>query len=134
MNLGSIKYVNGIVTQGRGDGCGQYVSSYDILTSENGELFISKGVYSGNTSDGSNRQYSVFESTKAQFVKVIPISWNSHISMRVDALICINDDISSESTLDDTVESENTSVEEVKEVVNNTPKGKKGKKKRSGRK
>ena len=87
MNLGSAKWVDGIVTQGRGNGYGQYVTRYAILTSEDGYSFSSRGVYPGNIGTGSDRQYTVFKPVRAQYVRVVPVAWNNHITMRVDVLV-----------------------------------------------
>ncbi len=87
MNLGSAKWVDGIVTQGRGNGYGQYVSRYAVLTSEDGYSFSSRGVFPGNIDQGNGRQYTVFKPVRAQYVRVVPVSWNNHITMRVDALL-----------------------------------------------
>lgn len=87
MNLGSAKWVDGIVTQGRANGYGQYVTRYAILTSEDGYSFSSRGVYPGNIGDGPGRQYTVFKPVRAQYVRVVPVAWNNHITMRVDVLV-----------------------------------------------
>ena len=87
MNLGSAKWVDGIVTQGRANGYGQYVSRYAVLTSEDGYSFSSQGVYPGNVDASSGRQYTVFKPVRAQYVRVVPVTWNNHITMRVDVLL-----------------------------------------------
>ena len=87
MNLGSPKWVDGIVTQGRAEGHGQYVTRYAILTSEDGYSFSSRGVYPGNIGTGPDRQYTVFKPVRAQYVRVVPVAWNNHITMRVDVLV-----------------------------------------------
>jgi F5/8 type C domain len=44
MNLGSAKWVDGIVTQGGANGYGQYVTRYVVLTSEDSYSFYSQGI------------------------------------------------------------------------------------------
>jgi hypothetical protein len=89
MNLGSVKWVDGIVTQGRGGQWqgGQFVTRYAVLTSEDGYSFSSQGVYPGNLAQGPDLQYTVFKPVRAQFVRVVPVAWNNHITMRVDVLL-----------------------------------------------
>ena len=107
MNLGSPKWVDGIVTQGRHQGalalfcsiycpeslmystgcCQQWVSRYAVLTSEDGFSWSSQGVYPGNIAWGEGLQYTVFKPVRAQYVRVVPVSWNQHITMRVDVLL-----------------------------------------------
>jgi hypothetical protein len=87
MNLGSAKWVDGIVTQGRANGFGQYVTRYAVLTSEDGYSFSSRGVFPGNIDQGQGLQYTVFKPVRAQYVRVVPVAWNNHITMRVDVLL-----------------------------------------------
>lgn len=93
MNLGTVKWVDGIVTQGRANGYGQFVSRYAVLTSEDGYSFSSQGVYPGNIDQGPGRQYTVFKPVRAQFVRVVPVAWNNHITMRVDVLLGSGDSL-----------------------------------------
>ena len=67
--------------------CKQWVSRYAVLTSEDGYSFSSQGVYPGNIAWGQGLQYTVFKPVRAQFVRVVPVAWNGHITMRVDVLV-----------------------------------------------
>ena len=97
MNLGSAKWVDGIVTQGRANGYGQYVTRYAVLTSEDGYSFSSRGVFPGNIDQGQGLQYTVFKPVRAQYVRVVPVAWNNHITMRVDVLLGDGDSLRPEN-------------------------------------
>jgi hypothetical protein len=91
--------VDGIVTQGRKDAA-QWLTLYDIYTSNDQSSWSrvssgenSQGQFPGNI-DNVYNQFSVFSPpVKAQYVKVVPLSWNGHLCMRWSVLIGSGDEV-----------------------------------------
>ena len=73
--------------------CQQWVSRYAVLTSEDGFSWSSQGVYPGNNAWGQGLQYTVFKPVRVQYVRVVPVAWNQHITMRVDVLLGVGDSL-----------------------------------------
>jgi hypothetical protein len=87
IDLGSVKPVNGIYTQGRGDCCSQWVTSYTVQVSNNGSSWSSVGgTYTGN-SDAQSLVTNLFATAvNARYVRIIPQGMNNHMSMRADVI------------------------------------------------
>lgn len=86
-DLGSIKPVNGVITQGRGDCCPQWVTEYEVRVSQNGTDWISMGIFPGN-SDQHTPVTNMFgaQTTSARYVRIYPTNFNGHITMRADVI------------------------------------------------
>ncbi|XP_033123006.1 uncharacterized protein LOC117121804, partial [Anneissia japonica] len=91
-DLGAIKGVIGVITQGRSDGT-QWVTSYKVQYSTDGSVFLpvlgSSGqveIFSAN-SDANTEVRNIFSSVVcAQFIRINPITWYRHISLRFELL------------------------------------------------
>ena len=83
IDLGALKPVTGVVTQGRTD-ADQWVTGYTISTSTDGSTWTpvnSAQKFSGNT-DRNTKVEHVFSSVSALYVRFNVQSWHNHISMR----------------------------------------------------
>merc|ERR1719356_1796341 len=79
--------VNGVVTQGRNDR-NQWVTSYQVSTSVDGDNWKNVGTYTGNK-DRSTKVKSMFPSPEsARCVRISALTWRGHLSMRAAALTC----------------------------------------------
>jgi hypothetical protein len=93
MDLGSVKGVAGIVTQKRGDGGTQYVTSVKVKVSENGSTWSDiDGGKSFSTNISSDdvhyeRHTEFAAAAQARYVRIYPQSWSSHMSMRAGVII-----------------------------------------------
>eukprot|EP01050_Picozoa_sp_SAG11_P025099 SAG11_NODE_5555_length_1526_cov_2.592151_1_plen_440_part_10 len=87
LDLGTIKPVAGIVTQGRGSShTGQYVTMFTIEHSADGIHYTQ---LPGKFDGGAKRKKNFFGSViTARYVKIVVEKWNQHITMRADALVC----------------------------------------------
>ncbi|XP_033100929.1 lactadherin-like, partial [Anneissia japonica] len=91
-DLGSVKRVVGVITQGRSDE-DQWVKTYKVNYSTNGGIFApvlgSNGqveIFSAN-SDENTEVKNIFSSVVyAQFIRINPITWYGHISLRFELL------------------------------------------------
>jgi len=84
--------VMGVVTQGRRD-LNQRVESYSIQTSIDGVTFedYNGGHIFAANSDSDTKVYNEFGiAVTAQYVRFVVVTWDGHISMRADVLICSN--------------------------------------------
>ncbi|XP_033117579.1 uncharacterized protein LOC117117396 [Anneissia japonica] len=93
-DLGSLLMVTGATTQGR-DGSGQWVTSYKVHYSFDGENFKTilnasgqAAVFTGN-SDGNTAVTNMFHiPVYAQYIRINPISWMHRICMRFEVIGC----------------------------------------------
>jgi hypothetical protein len=86
VDMGSIKPVNGIATQGRGDCCDQRVLTYTVLLSMDGSNWFSvPGTFNGNT-DANTVVTNMFGLYHARYVRIYPQTINNHMSMRADVI------------------------------------------------
>ncbi|XP_033118606.1 lactadherin-like, partial [Anneissia japonica] len=91
-DLGSVKRVVGVITQGRSDG-NQWVKTYKVTYSTDGSIFTpvlgSSGqveIFSAN-SDRNTEVKNIFNSVVyAQFIRINPITWQGHVSLRFELL------------------------------------------------
>ncbi|XP_033105774.1 uncharacterized protein LOC117108037 [Anneissia japonica] len=102
VNLGQVKEVTGVITQGRNGNYDQWVTSYEVLYSMDGNnwepVFGSDGqpkAFVGNSDKNTEVTALFFESLTTQYVRIHPLAWNGHISMRFEVLGCaVTDDTS----------------------------------------
>merc|ERR1711953_985769 len=90
--LSEKSHVIGVVTQGRHD-YNQWVKSYSIQTSIDGVTFedYNEGQVFAANSDRDTKVYNQFHTAvAAQYVRLVVVTWDHHVSMRADVLICSN--------------------------------------------
>ncbi|XP_003475300.1 lactadherin isoform X4 [Cavia porcellus] len=97
VDLGSKKQVTGIITQGARDfGHIQYVASYKVAYSDNGISWteykepgaVDSKIFRGNLDNNSHKK-NVFETPfSARYVRVLPVSWQNRITLRLELLGC----------------------------------------------
>ncbi|HLP20435.1 MAG TPA: LamG-like jellyroll fold domain-containing protein, partial [Chitinophagales bacterium] len=86
-DLGSVRPVNGISSQIRGDCCpDQRMGSYTVKTSIDGVTWFDvPGTFNGNPTNGD---YTVvtnwFGQYNARYVRVYPITWGGHLTTRIE--------------------------------------------------
>lgn len=98
-DLGSVRKIGKIATQGRNTSSFQYVKSYRILYSESGNVFSgirdinqNEVVFAGNTDKNSivtNDIPSAGRNIKARYIQVIPIDFRANICMRFELYECV---------------------------------------------
>ncbi|XP_033111515.1 retinoschisin-like [Anneissia japonica] len=94
VDLGTLKNVRGVITQGRNNEM-QWVTSYEVRHSVNGNSFEAitdangqVAEFKGN-SDQDTTVTNIFHNhVYAQFIRIHPISWHNHISLRFEVLGC----------------------------------------------
>jgi hypothetical protein len=85
LDLGSVKPVNGVVTQGRGDAA-QYVTSYTVSTSYDGTTFTPvNGTFTGNTNN-TTAVVNMFGQYHARYVRITVSAYTTFPSMRIDVI------------------------------------------------
>jgi hypothetical protein len=88
IDLGSVKLIGGVVTQGR-NGYDQWVSRIEPLISKDGADFWGLGGVMGANGDQSTKQFNrISQPKEGQFVRIMVKDWFSHISMRAAVLTC----------------------------------------------
>ena len=89
IDLGTLMFVTGIVTQGREPPYAQWVTGYTISTSTDGSTWtpVNGGQqFSGNI-DHSTLVQHMFSSVTARYVRFYVKTWHSQISMRAGVVI-----------------------------------------------
>ncbi|CAK0901714.1 unnamed protein product, partial [Prorocentrum cordatum] len=88
IDLGAAMPISGVVTQGRSD-LDQWVTSYQVEYSVDGELWRDvDGTFAGN-SDRNTVVHGMLPAIKlARYVRVRPLAWHGHMSMRAAVLVC----------------------------------------------
>ncbi|XP_071959436.1 uncharacterized protein [Antedon mediterranea] len=95
-DLSGMKQITGVITQGRRNSI-QYVKTFHISSSLDGvnfDIFVDDScdvmVFTGN-SDTSTAVTNMFpRAIYAQFIRILPLTWNSYISMRFEILGCVD--------------------------------------------
>ncbi|XP_045152438.1 lactadherin isoform X1 [Echinops telfairi] len=97
VDLGSLKRVTGIITQGARDfGYIQYVAAYKVAYSDDAQQWmeykergaVDSRIFPGN-SDNNSHKKNVFETPfKARYVRVLPVAWHNRITLRMELLGC----------------------------------------------
>ncbi|XP_033116614.1 EGF-like repeat and discoidin I-like domain-containing protein 3 isoform X1 [Anneissia japonica] len=112
VDLGKLHEVHGVITQGRNeyiapDGLiwDQWVTSYEILYSVDGNHFqptknsnCQVTNFVGNSDHDTMVTNILSDPVYAQFVRVHPTDWYSHISLRFEVLGCSADKMAEHST------------------------------------
>ncbi|CAH1802618.1 unnamed protein product [Owenia fusiformis] len=92
-DLGKLMQVNGVVTQGR-DGAYQWVTSYKVSYSEDGSSFKKIEKDGNQVFKGNNDRYTPvlnsFKPVQARYIRIHPVTWNEHPSLRFDVTGCYN--------------------------------------------
>ncbi|XP_033117836.1 lactadherin-like, partial [Anneissia japonica] len=96
VDLGKLHKVHGIITQGRNnENFIHWVTSYEIFHSVDGNLFqpirktdcqVTRFV--GNSDQDTNVTNIFPDPVYAQFVRIHPVDWHGHISLRFEVLGC----------------------------------------------
>ncbi|XP_033120771.1 lactadherin-like, partial [Anneissia japonica] len=95
VDLGKLHKVRGVITQGRNKCCLQWVTSYEIFYSVDGNLFqpirnsdcqVTRFV--GNSDQDTTVTNIFTDPVYTQFVRIHPVDWHGHISLRFEVLGC----------------------------------------------
>ncbi|XP_033111516.1 lactadherin-like [Anneissia japonica] len=94
VDLGTLKNVQGVITQGR-NRYNQWVTSYEVRYSVNGNSFEvitdangQVAEFDGNSDQDTTVTNIFYTHVYAQFIRIHPISWHNHISLRFEVLGC----------------------------------------------
>ena len=91
MDLGSVKRIEGVVTQGRA-GDGQYVKSYKVVVSTDSSTWMDVDggtVFAANSAANNVKVENKFGSpVAARYVRIVVQTWQSWLSMRAAVLVC----------------------------------------------
>ncbi|KAI8490945.1 hypothetical protein Bbelb_313640 [Branchiostoma belcheri] len=95
VDLGEMKRVKGTIIQGRQRGSQEWVTSYKLQYSANGKAWTtyagsdgSDMVFTGNTDTNTAVKNLLDNPVDARYVRLYPLSWNNHMSMRMEILGC----------------------------------------------
>ena len=82
--------IESVTTQGRPNGgVRQWVRSYKVSYSQDGTNWLTlPGLYEGNFNRDEKKTNSLPDYTEARFIRLRPIEWFGHISMRFDVTGC----------------------------------------------
>ncbi|XP_033109290.1 lactadherin-like [Anneissia japonica] len=95
VDLGKLHMVRGVITQGRNKCCLQWVTSYEIFYSVDGNLFqpirnsdcqVTRFV--GNSDEDTTVTNIFPDPVYAKFVRIHPTNWHNWISLRFEVLGC----------------------------------------------
>ena len=95
IDLLDAKVVLGVLTQGRTNCCNQYVKSFSVQYStdhqawenvDNGAIFLHNTVDKGKVIE---TRFGTI--VTARYIRIKPLTWNSHISMRADVVLQTNE-------------------------------------------
>ncbi|XP_033117369.1 uncharacterized protein LOC117117232 isoform X1 [Anneissia japonica] len=91
-DIGALTEITGVITQGHYS-YNEWVKSYEVLYSVDGSNFNTiSTVFTGNT-DRDTEITNMFPTpVNAQFIRIRPISWKTHISLRFEVLGCLDVD------------------------------------------
>ncbi|XP_006885237.1 PREDICTED: lactadherin [Elephantulus edwardii] len=97
VDLGTKKRLSGIITQGARDfGTVQYVAAFKVAYSNDGKNWTEyrergsteSKIFHGNFDNNSHKK-NIFETPfEARYVRVLPVSWHNHITLRLELLGC----------------------------------------------
>ncbi|GAB6030548.1 hypothetical protein CHUAL_007413 [Chamberlinius hualienensis] len=94
VNLGKVKEVSGIVTQGH-PYLNEWVSMYKIMYSNDGENWqtitsadYTDEVYIGNFDNKKSVTNKLDRPIHSQYIRLVPLEWNEWISLRLELLGC----------------------------------------------
>jgi len=86
-DLGKVSRVTGVLTQGRQD-YNQWVRKYELLYSNDGVTFTKYGSFQGNEDRNTKVGHVLKPAIAARFIRIHPVSWYGHISMRFGLFGC----------------------------------------------
>ena len=86
VDLETSHIVTGIEIAGRGD-ADQMITKYSVQTSENGISWVDQGTYLGPHHHLIAVKRKLKRAVVATFIRIIPLEFNNHPSMRVDILV-----------------------------------------------
>jgi len=93
MDTGSVQEIQGVATQGRGDGSNEWVSSYTVTMSNDAVSFtaVDGGFeFTGNVGPGDSVVRNNFAAVvTARYVGIDPKTWNGMISMRAGVYVAV---------------------------------------------
>ena len=91
MDAGSVTTINGVVTQGR-HSADQWVTRFAVVASQDGNNWWSVGPSFAGNSDRDTKVTNVFrQSVTARYVRIMPLAWNNHMSLRAGLVVCTGD-------------------------------------------
>jgi len=82
-DLGGVKGIFAVSTQGRGNGV-ERVTKYRLCGSLDGSTFVDIGEFSGNTDDCSVVSHRLSDVVQYRFVRLVPLGYNGYVSLRWD--------------------------------------------------
>ena len=86
MDTGSVQDIQGVGTQGRGDGEPQWVTTYTVSVSSDGSSFTAVdggNVFTGNVDNSNYVVRNNFAAVvTARYLRIEPQTWEQHMSMR----------------------------------------------------
>ena len=85
-DLASMRQVTGVRTGGRPSG-GQWVTSYQIMTSTDGHSWSDAGTYTGN-SDATTIVTRTISPVQARYVRLYVRGYSGYASLRMDVTTC----------------------------------------------
>lgn len=89
VDFGSPRRVTGVLLQGRnGCSCNQWVTSFRVLFSNDGETFYSTPTMEGTFDRDTVARRYLDKPIVARYFRLNPITWNVHITLRFDLLGC----------------------------------------------
>ena len=81
-------FVGGVITQGRLDKYDQWVTEYQVQTSNDGSSWDTIGTFSGNSDRNTKVKHMFAKPVAAKSVRFVVNKWKSHISMRAALVVC----------------------------------------------
>uniref|UniRef100_A0A8C5CSN6 ferroxidase n=1 Tax=Gadus morhua TaxID=8049 RepID=A0A8C5CSN6_GADMO len=89
IELTEVKKITGIITQGaKSMGKEMYIVSFTLEYSEDGVRWTSRTLFIGNTDNNGPVRNYIYPPIFSRFIRVIPTSWKSSITMRMELLGC----------------------------------------------
>ncbi len=86
-DMGSVRPINGVATQGRLDCCNQHVQTYTVQYSSDGSNWFSvPGTFTGNNNQNTVVTNLFTQAVTGRYVRIYPQSYNEHMSMRADII------------------------------------------------
>lgn len=89
VDFGSPRKVTGILLQGRGEGrYHQWVTSFRVLFSDDGQVFYSTPVIEGTFDHDTVARRFFDRPIVARYFRINPVTWFGHVTLRFDLLGC----------------------------------------------
>jgi len=91
VDLGKNAIIRAIATKGRAKGAAQWVTSYKLEYSSDGVNWLKYSqnggsyVFQGNSDNDSEVRHNLLQPFKARYLRFLPLTWNQHITMRIEA-------------------------------------------------